>query len=39
MELSDALQAGIYMAENEKGYADKAWAFRNTLDLIMGAAR
>ena len=36
MELSDALQAGIYKAENEKGFADKAWAFRNTLDLIMG---
>jgi len=36
MELSDALQAGVFIAENEKGYADKAWAFRNALDLIMG---
>ena len=36
MELSDALQAGIFIAENEKGYTDKAWAFRNALDLIMG---
>lgn len=39
MELRDALQVGIYMAENEKGYVDKAWAFRITLDLIMVAAR
>ena len=35
-ELSDELQAGIFIAENEKGYADKAWVFRNVLDLIMG---
>lgn len=35
-ELSDALQAGIYLADNEKRYKDKAWALRNTLDLIMG---
>lgn len=36
IELSDALQAGLFIAENEKGYTDKAWAFRNALDLIMG---
>ena len=36
MELSDALQAGLYISENEKGYTDKAWALRYALDLIMG---
>lgn len=36
MELSDALQAGIAMAENEESYHDKAWVLRNTLDLITG---
>ncbi len=36
MELSDALQAGLAMAENEESFTDKAWALRSTLDLIMG---
>ena len=36
MELSDALQAGLIMAEAKESYHDKAWALRNTLDLIMG---
>ena len=38
MQLSDALQAGISMAENEESYHDKAWALRNTLELIMGGS-
>lgn len=36
MELSDALQAGLIMAEAKESYHDKAWALRSTLDLIMG---
>ncbi|MGI9228187.1 MAG: hypothetical protein ACR2PU_05290 [Gammaproteobacteria bacterium] len=36
MDLSDALQAGIAMAEEKESYHDKAWALRNSLDLIMG---
>ena len=36
MDLSDALQAGLAMANEKESYADKAWALRNTLDLIMG---
>lgn len=36
MNLSDALQAGIAMANEKESYEDKAWALRNTLDLIMG---
>ena len=36
MDLSDALQAGLVIAESKESYQDKAWALRNTLDLIMG---
>jgi len=36
MELSDVLQAGIAKADREESYHDKAWALRNSLDLIMG---
>lgn len=36
MDLSDALQAGLTTAEEKESYHDKAWALRNTLDLIMG---
>ncbi len=36
MELSDALQAGLIMAEQKESFEDKAWALRETLDLIMG---
>ena len=38
MDLSDALQAGIAMAEEKESYHDKAWALRNSLDLIMGGS-
>ncbi len=36
MDLSDTLQAGLAMAEAKDNYHDKAWALRDTLDLIMG---
>lgn len=36
MELSDVLQASIAKADSEESYHDKAWALRNSLDLIMG---
>jgi len=36
MDLSDALQAGLAMAGEKESHEDKAWALRNTLDLIMG---
>ncbi len=36
MDLSDVLQAGIATAETKESYHDKAWALRDTLDLIMG---
>ena len=37
-DLSDALQAGLAMAQEKDSYQDKAWALRNTLDLIMGGS-